>query len=190
MTNDEIIQAAIEFARHNKKYYRQGVERNQKTYPPEESPFSNIHGRFSRCRKRRNFRKILSRPLKVGAEKPIVRIDGDEIRNRLPGYIPATTLSYFKGPISIIGRQDPWTLSGKKTDLYLPIALFRKYEKAKKNIERSLDPLRRIDLSIYSMCISVQKSRGYLLKRENNWKADIFQCRPFIDEFIQAKKRP
>ena len=63
MTNDEIIQAAIEFARHNKNIIAKELT-DQKTYPPEESPFS-IFMAGSPGAGRRNFRKILSGHLKL-----------------------------------------------------------------------------------------------------------------------------
>ena len=183
MTNDEIIQAAIEFARHNKNIIAKELT-DQKTYPPEESPFS-IFMAGSPGAGKTEFSKDFVSSLKVGAEKPIVRIDGDEIRNRLPGYTGDNSF-LFQGAISIIvDRIHDYCLERKQTFIF--DSTFSKYEKAKKNIERSLDPKKNRFVYIFYVYQRPEIAWLFTQKREQLEGRHI-PMSAFIDEFIQARE--
>lgn len=140
MTDEEICSAAIEFAKHNKE----GIARkftDPAMYTPDAIPIS-VFMAGSPGAGKTEFSKNLISILEKNNEHRVIRIDGDEIRPTIPGYIGSNSY-LFQGAVSlIVEKMHDHVLHNGQTFVF--DSTFSKYDKAIDNIKRSLKKKRPV----------------------------------------------
>jgi adenylylsulfate kinase-like enzyme len=139
---EKIKQAAEEFARQNKKRIAQELTDIAK-FAPDEVPASVFMGGSPGAGKT-EYSKNLIDSIERDQKHKVIRIDGDELRQYLPGY--SGNNSYlFQGAISIIvDKIHDMAIDNKQT--FLLDGTLSKYDKATSNIKRSLDKNRKVHI--------------------------------------------
>lgn len=142
MTDEEIKARAIAFAKQNKN--RIAAELTDKAkYPPDTVPISIFMAGSPGAGKTelsRSMIEILRRNATIKHE--VIRIDGDEIRRFFSDYTGANSY-LFQGAISIIvDKIHDLVLEQKQT--FVLDGTFFDYERAAKNIQRSLGRGRKV----------------------------------------------
>lgn len=99
MSDEEICAQAIEFAKQNKSRIAKELTDPAK-YAPEIVPISAFMAGSPGAGKT-EFSKSLIKILEEDSERRVVRIDGDEVRPLIPGYI-GNNSHLFQGAISLI----------------------------------------------------------------------------------------
>ena len=134
MTNEEITLQALEFAKKNKlRIARELTDPNK--YKPTDHPVS-VFMAGSPGAGKTEFSKNLAKDLHKGGGVNVVRIDGDDLRPYMPGYI-GNNSHLFQGAISLIVEkmQDLVLHAGQN---FILDGTFSNYRKATQNINRSL----------------------------------------------------
>jgi len=139
MTDDEIRTEAIEFAKRNKMRIARELTDPGK-FHSEEQPIS-VFMAGSPGAGKTEFSKSLIGIIEETRHCNVVRIDTDEIRTQLPGYIGGNAY-LFQGAASLIVEK-VHDLVLKQGQTFILDGTFAKYEKAVQNIERSLNVGRR-----------------------------------------------
>lgn len=140
MLDEEIRRAAIEFAKRNKIQIAKELTGTQE-YVPDDFPISAFMAGSPGAGKT-EFSKNLIGILEEENEKRVIRIDGDDLRFMLPGYTGKNS-HIFQGAISlIIEKVHDLALHQKQSFVF--DGTFSNYEKAKENINRSIDKNRII----------------------------------------------
>ncbi len=140
MTDEEIRAKAIEFAKRNKNHIAKELTDPAK-YMPDVVPIS-VFMAGSPGAGKTEFSKNLIKILEEDKERHVVRIDSDEVRSRVPGYI-GTNSYLFQGAVSLIVEKMHDLVLHQNQSFVLD-STFAKYEKAADNIRRSLDKKRPI----------------------------------------------
>lgn len=134
MTDEELRVTAIEFAKHNKKRIAQELT-DPTVYTPETTPVS-VFMAGSPGAGKTEFSKNLIAILEKDRERRVIRIDGDELRSRIPGYT-GNNSHLFQGAMSfIVEKLQDYALHQKQS--FVLDGTFSHYEKAVENIDRSL----------------------------------------------------
>ena len=140
MSPNEITKAVIDFAKKNKiSIANELTDINR--FPPDIRPIS-VFMAGSPGAGKTEFSKELIRILEDGARHRVVRIDADELRDRMPGYTGHNS-NLFHGAVSLIVEKIH-DLVLSKNQTFILDGTFSKYEKAADNIRRSLDKNRTI----------------------------------------------
>ena len=140
MEDGQILkQKAEEFARANRKQIAKELT-DKGLYIPEAFPIS-IFMAGSPGAGKTEFSTALIH-LEEGGQEKAIRIDGDELRNRLPGY-NGTNSFLFQGAVSILVEKIHDLVLENKQSFILD-GTFSNYPKAAQNIERSLHRGRRV----------------------------------------------
>ncbi len=144
MSPEEITAAGIAFA---KKYKDEIADEltNTSTFSPDDHPIS-VFMAGSPGAGKTEFSEELLDILEEDGRHRVVRIDGDELRSRIPGYT-GNNSKLFQGAVSIIVDKMHDCVLKKKQSFILD-GTFSNYERAAKNIRRSLDK-RRIVFVFY-----------------------------------------
>lgn len=140
MTNEEIREQAIEFAKRNKIRIAKELTDTIK-YLPDIVPVSAFMAGSPGAGKT-EFSKSLIKILEDDNERRVVRIDGDEVRPLIPGYTGDNS-HLFQGAISLIVEKAHDLVLHNKQSFVLD-STFAKYEKATDNIRRSLEKSRPV----------------------------------------------
>ncbi len=178
--NDNIIRAqALEFAKHNKtRLAREFV--NSNLYVPDPHPVSFFMAGSPGAGKT-EFSKNLINILEKHAKQKVIRIDGDELRRKMPGYTGGNS-SLFQGAVSLIVEKiHDLALHNGQTFLF--DSTFAKYEKAVDNIRRSLEKSRPV-LILY-LFQKPEVAWKFTQAREKAEGRNIPKA-SFIEEFIGA----
>ena len=135
MTEEELKQQAEQFARDNKKRIAKEFTDRSK-YTPDDIPIS-VFMAGSPGAGKTEYSENLIDILEHNKKHKIIRIDGDELRQHIPGYTGKNSF-LFQGAVSIlVDKIHDTALEQKQT--FLLDGTFSKYEKAAHNIQRSLD---------------------------------------------------
>ena len=134
MTDEEIRFGAIEFAKHNKIDIAKKIT-DPTIYAPDAVPISAFTAGSPGAGKT-EFSKSLIKILEGDNERRVVRIDGDEIRPLIPGYV-GNNSHLFQGASSLVVEKAQDLVLHQKQSFVLD-STFAKYEKAADNIRRSL----------------------------------------------------
>ena len=140
MTDEEIRLKGIEFAKQNKKRIAQELT-DPKVFLSEANPIS-IFMAGSPGAGKTEVSKSLVEILEEGNKRRIIRIDSDEIRDRIPGYTGKNSY-LFQGAVSLIVEKMQDLALHRKQSFILDGTLAH-YEKARHNIQRSIDHQRLI----------------------------------------------
>lgn len=139
---EKIKLAAEEFARANKKRIANELTDKAK-FAPDDVPAS-VFMAGSPGAGKTEYSKNLIDDIEKDQKHKVIRIDGDELRQYLPGYSGSNSY-LFQGAISIIvDKIHDVTIDNKQT--FLLDGTLSKYEKASNNIKRSLDKGRKVHI--------------------------------------------
>lgn len=146
MTDKEICAQAIEFAKQNKKRIANELA-NLIKYASDNIPIS-VFMAGSPGAGKTEFSKNLIQILEEDKEKSrVVRIDGDEVRQLIPGYI-GNNSHLFQGAISLIVEK-MHDIVLKQNQSFVFDSTFSNHEKAVCNIKRSLKKKSRVVFIFY-----------------------------------------
>ena len=135
MTDEEIHIQAIKFAKRNKIRISKELT-NAAKYAPDIVPVS-VFMAGSPGAGKTEFSKSLIKILEGDRERRVVRIDGDEVRPLIPGYI-GNNSHLFQGAISlIVEKMHDLVLHNRQS--FVLDSTFAQYEKAADNVRRSLE---------------------------------------------------
>lgn len=140
MTNEEITIQALNFAKKNKLRIAKELT-DVEYYKPALNPVS-VFMAGSPGAGKTEFSKHLIELLGNMGIFDVVRIDGDEIRQLLPGYT-GNNSHLFQGAISLVVEKLHDLVLHQHQNFILD-GTFANYLKAKENIERSLNKNRRV----------------------------------------------
>ncbi|MSU75149.1 MAG: Zeta toxin [Candidatus Magasanikbacteria bacterium] len=134
MTDEEIRLEAIEFARRNKNKIARSLT-DTHVFAPEAAPVSFFMAGSPGAGKTELSKRLIEN--EEGAETPrVVRIDGDDIRPKIPGYL-GNNSHLFNGAVSLIVEKIH-DLVLHNSQSFVFDGIMSKYEKALQNIDRSL----------------------------------------------------
>ena len=136
MNHDELIKTqAEEFARANKKRLARELTDTSR-YVPDDIPIS-VFMAGSPGAGKTEYSKNLIEILEKNKKHKVIRIDGDEVRNRISGYTGSNSFLFQVAISIIVDKVHDMALEHKQT--FLLDGTLWNYEKAIKNINRSLD---------------------------------------------------
>ncbi len=140
MNEDELKQQAIEFARSHRKAIARELT-DPGVFVVDKAPVS-VFMAGSPGAGKTEFSKAFLHVIEKDKEHRVVRIDADELRERIPGYTGANSY-LFQGAVSVLVEKiHDIALDNKQSFIF--DGTFAKYEKAKVNIERSLHKNRQV----------------------------------------------
>jgi predicted ABC-type ATPase len=133
-----IEQAALDFARSNKKNIAKRLS-DPKLFPPEAEPVSVFMAGSPGAGKTEASIELLA-DLKASA----IRIDADELRSECPGYVGGNAWLFQKAASVLVEKIHDLAL--EQSQSFLLDATFSNYERARRNIERSLSRGRTVQI--------------------------------------------
>src|SRR3989344_5801466 len=140
MNDEEICSKAIVFAKYNKEKIARKLT-DPAIYIPDAVPIS-VFMAGSPGAGKTEFSKNLISILEKNNEHRVVRIDGDEIRSLITGYVGSNSY-LFQGAVSLIVEKiHDRVLHNSQTFVF--DSTFSKYDKAIDNIKRSLKKKRPV----------------------------------------------
>ncbi|MBI4087151.1 zeta toxin family protein [Candidatus Kaiserbacteria bacterium] len=140
MTDDEIRETAIEFAKRNKNRIARELT-DKTTYAPDTAPVS-IFMAGSPGAGKTEFSKALITLLEVRTGLRAVRIDNDEIRPLIPGYTGSNSYLFQGATTLIVEKMHDLALHNGQS--FIMDNTFTNFEKGTDNIRRSLGKERPI----------------------------------------------
>lgn len=181
MTDEEIKLNAIAFAKKNKVRLARKLT-DPAEYTPDKFPISVFMAGSPGAGKTEFSKRVIKILEKVG-ERRIVRVDGDEIRQLLPGYTGDNSF-LFQGAMSLVVEKMHDLLLHNNQSFILD-GTFTKYEKAVSNIQRSIDHGRTV--LIFYVYQKPEIAWNFTQAREKKEGRNIPKS-AFIDEFIAARE--
>ena len=180
MKDEEVKAAAIAFAKRNKN--RIARELTDKTkYIPDTDPIS-VFMAGSPGAGKTEMSKIVISMLEYD-ERHVVRIDGDEIRPLLPGYV-GNNSHLFQGAVSlIVEKMHDYALHQKQS--FVLDGTFSRYEKAIDNIRRSHRKDRLV--LVFYLYQKPEVAWKFTQAREKAEGRNIPKS-AFIDQFLEARE--
>lgn len=171
---------AQEFAkRHRKKIAKELTDTSK--FIPEQIPFSVFMAGSPGAGKTEYSRNLIE-GLERDLQRKVIRIDGDEFRKGIPGYNGKNSY-LFNGAVSLIVEKiHDFTLNNKQT--FLLDGTFSNYDKAIKNINRSLNKKRFV--IIFYVYQHPDVAWKFTQAREASEGRNIPKG-AFIEQFIQSR---
>lgn len=140
MDNNTIQSDAISFAKtYGKRIARAYTDQN--IYHSDDLPVSVFMAGSPGAGKTEFSKNIIS-ILEKGRDCRVIRIDGDEIRHKLPGYTGSNSYLFQRAISLIVDKIHDLVLSQKQS--FVLDGTFSKYEKAADNINRSIKKGRKV----------------------------------------------
>lgn len=170
---------AISFARKNKKIIAKRLT-DKSHFPPEENPVSVFMAGSPGAGKTEASIALLEDI--EGAASSVLRIDPDELRHEFTGYQGDNSWLFQAGVSILVEKIHDFALKNKQS--FLLDGTLTNYDIARKNIKRSLDKKRLVQiLYVYQ---EPAQAWHFVLARE---KAEGRQIRPetFIDQYFAAR---
>src|SRR3989338_2335343 len=181
MLEEEIRAKAIEFAKRNRILIAKELT-NVIKYIPDKYPIS-VFMAGSPGAGKTEFSKNLIDILGKNKDNKIIRIDGDDMRHLLPGYVGVNSY-LFQYPISLILEKiHDLALSQKQSFVF--DGTFSNYKKAKDNIQRSLDKKRIV--FIFYIYQKPEVAWKFTKARENAEGRNIPKS-AFVEQFLGARE--
>lgn len=181
MDEETIKKQAEEYARLNKKRIAKELT-DPSVFVPDDVPFS-VFMAGSPGAGKTEYSKRLIESLEQHQKHKVIRIDGDELRKYLPGYTGQNS-SLFQGAISIIvDKIHDIAIENKQT--FLLDGTFAQYDRAVKNINRSLD--RKREIRIFYVYQKPDVAWKFTVARELTERRNIPK-EAFIQQFLDARK--
>lgn len=181
MNDEEIKKVAFAFAKKNKVRLAKELT-NPVKYIPDKFPVS-VFMAGSPGAGKTEFSKSIIQILEEGNDARVVRIDGDEIRDLLPGYTGHNSF-LFQGAISqIVEKMQDLLLHNNQS--FILDGTFTRFEKAISNIQRSIDHGRVI--FIFYVYQKPEVAWQFTQAREQKEGRNIPRS-AFIEQFIAARE--
>lgn len=133
---------AIQYAKKHKKTIAKEFT-NVEVYLPEDNPVSVFMAGSPGAGKTEASKELLNDTL-AGSDRMVLRIDLDELRERFPDY-DGTNAWLFQYPASILVDRIH-DLALKQSQSFLLDGTLAKYDRAERNIRRSLNKGRRVQI--------------------------------------------
>ena len=181
MSSDEIKTQAIDFAKKHKSKIA-GELTDTSRILPDEHPIS-VFMAGSPGAGKTEFSKELIGILEKDGQRKVLRIDGDDLRQRMPGYV-GNNSDLFQGAISIVVEKIHDSVLEKDQSFILD-GTFAKYDKASHNIRRSLNKHRSV--FIFYIYQTPSTAWRFTQAREQLEGRNIPKS-AFIEQFCGAKK--
>lgn len=181
MTDGEIRETAIEYAKKNKLSIARELT-NPATFEPDDRPVS-VFMAGSPGAGKTEFSKELVKILESNRRKHVVRIDGDSLRTRFPGYVGNNSY-LFQGAVSLVVEKIHDLVLHNKQNFILD-GTFSSFEKAVDNIRRSLNKNRYV--FIFYMYQKPKVAWRFTQEREAQEGRSIPK-NAFIEQFIGARE--
>ena len=176
----DIIKVAIAFAKKNKNKIAKECT-NINKFIPDVTPIS-VFMAGSPGAGKTEYSKILIRNLQENINHQVVRIDADEIRVRIPGYV-GNNSHLFHGAVSLIVEKiHDYVLRQNQT--FILDGTLSHYDKAVQNIKRSLSKKRQV--FIFYIYQKPEIAWKFTVARELEEGRNIPK-EAFIEQFINAK---
>ncbi len=141
--NEEVLKnEAEEFARAHRNEIAKELT-NPKKYIPDSLP-SSIFMAGSPGAGKTEYSKSFIGLLEEDRQRKVIRIDGDELRQLIPGYTGKNSYLFNTAVSLIVERIHDFALDNKQT--FVLDGTFSKYEKAVVNIQRSLNKGRAVSI--------------------------------------------
>lgn len=181
MDSAVIQSTALAFAKENRKRIAK-TRTDVNKYRPDDLPVS-VFMAGSPGAGKTEFSKNVIALLEKDREHQVIRIDGDDVRGELPGYMGSNSY-LFQGAISLIVEKiHDFVLSQKQS--FVLDGTFSKYEKAVDNILRSLDKGRKVFIFyVYQHPATAWK---FTEKREEAEGRNIPK-ESFVEQFFGARE--
>lgn len=180
MSDNEIIDKAIEFARRERERIARELTDVSK-YKPDKNPIS-VFMAGSPGAGKTEFSKRLIEIFEKGHDRQVVRIDADDIRLLMPGYTGKNSF-LFQGAVSLVVEKiHDRALSQKQSFIF--DQTFSKYKKAEINIKRSLG--KNIPVLIFYVYQEPKVAWDFTQARESLEGRNIPK-KAFIEQFLGAK---
>lgn len=179
MSDKEILNQALEFARKNKKVLA-GELTDVSIYQADEFPVSVFMAGSPGAGKTESAKNLVKR-FSVGKHS-ILRIDPDDIRGRMPGYTGKNS-SLFQSATSVIAdvMQD-YALKRKQS--YIFDGTFTNVKRARENIQRSLNKGREVFIVyVYQNPIQAWK----FVQARATTDGRVVPKDAFIDKYFMAR---
>lgn len=147
MTEEETLieQQALEFARANKKAIAKRLA-DPKIYLPEDEPVSVFMAGSPGAGKTEASIELLSEAAQLRSDltAKVIRIDADELRAECPGYGGGNAWLFQKAASILVEKVHDLALEQRQS--FVLDATFSNYDRACKNIERSLRKKRVVQI--------------------------------------------
>lgn len=180
-SDDEIKNAAVEFARKNRKQIvRQATDRD--TYQSDDPPIS-VFMAGSPGAGKTEYSKNLLKILEKGITHKVLRIDTDDLRVLLPGYTGSNSYLFQVAVTLIAEKIHDAALKQKQSFVF--DGTFSKYDKAALNIQRSLDHGRPVQ--IFYVYQKPEVAWRFTQQREQAEGRNIPK-EVFIEQFLGARQ--
>ncbi|HTV50399.1 MAG TPA: zeta toxin family protein [Steroidobacteraceae bacterium] len=183
MTEDELkIQAeAVAYAKAHKRV-RCAALTDPKIYPPEENPVSVFMAGSPGAGKTEAAKEIIAQ-LEAAPDAPkVLRIDPDDLRSEFPGYKGSNSWLFQRATSIWVDKIHDLALGQRQT--FLLDGTLSNYERAKRNVERSLGRDRRVN--IWYVYQSPYLAWEFVQAREAEEGRNIPPER-FIDQYFAAR---
>src|SRR3989344_1405721 len=180
MSDEEIRQKAIEFAKKNKNQIAKDLTDPTK-YKPDEEPISAFMAGSPAAGKTK-FSKNLIEILEKNQERRVIRIDSDDIRPLLPGYTGSNSRLFQYAVTLVVEKMQDLVL--KQSQTFVFDGTFANYEKARDNIRRSLEKNRLV--FIFYVYQKPEVAWKFTEAREKAEGRNIPK-EAFIEQFLAAK---
>ncbi|HVB19767.1 MAG TPA: zeta toxin family protein [Candidatus Paceibacterota bacterium] len=181
MSPDEIRAQAIDFAKKHKGEIADELTDTSRILS-DEHPIS-VFMAGSPGAGKTEFSKELIGILEKDGQRKVLRIDGDDLRQRMPEYV-GNNSDLFQGAISIVVDKIHDSILEKRQSFILD-GTFAKYEKASHNIRRSLNKHRSI--FIFYVYQTPSTAWRFTQAREQLEGRNIPKS-AFIEQFCGAKE--
>lgn len=178
-----LAEDAILFAKHNKKEISHRLT-SLEEYPPSDSPVTIFMAGSPGAGKTEYSKNLLEESVKKSGRKhPPLRIDSDELRSEIPGYV-GNNSSEVQGAVSIL-LSEMYTEALKNRQSVIIDGTLSNYEKAEENIKRSLKRDRGV--FIFYVYQNPEVAWRFTLAREKTEGRNIPK-NAFITKFFRAKE--
>jgi hypothetical protein len=176
------IQAeALAYAKTHKRS-RCAALTNPLTYPPEENPVSVFMAGSPGAGKTEAAKEIIAQLESVPEAPKVLRIDPDDLRCEFPGYKGSNSWLFQRATSVWVDKMHDLALEQGQT--FLLDGTLSNYERAKRNVERSLGRKRRVN--IWYVYQSPYLAWDFVQAREAEEGRNIPPER-FIDQYFAAR---
>lgn len=179
--NERIKHAAEEYARQNKKRIAKDLTDTAK-FLPDQLPISVFMAGSPGAGKTEVSKNLIAM-LENNKKHKVIRIDGDDLRQLIPGYTGSNSY-LFQGAVSIIiDKIHDIALDHKQT--FLLDGTLSKYDRAAKNIKRLLDKNRLV--LIFYVYQKPEIAWKFTMAREALEGRNIPKA-AFIESFLESRE--
>ncbi len=182
MVSDDALRAqAITFAKKQKSVIAREVA-NKAIFKPEEKPVSIFMAGSPGAGKTEFAKRLKEHFEKEGARK-VLRVDGDELRSRIPGYTGKNSDPFQDAVAILVERIHEFLVYDKQS--FILDGVFSKFSKAKQDIAYSL--MKGRSVVIFYLYQDPRVAWKFVIARERAAGRGLSK-RLFVELFLQAQE--